>query len=472
MHSFLSKLKKASVGLMVVVLTCGLVYTPASPVLAPKTAEATGVQIVFESGLALIKGTISAVANVGTQISTWYLQWKEMIGDGIAWHLIDMVVQQMIRDTTAWVNSGFQGKPAFVQNLDKFLGNIADNVVGDYIWNSDTLNFMCSPFKLDVKMALDIQYRGSTGVNGVDGIRSGRRAQCTLTGSIANIKGGFDNFINQSWENWFQVAVNQTNNPYGALIVAMQGLEATTSNRISTEKTLLSFGNGFLSQKDANGNIITPGNVIQTQLNNSLNVPRERLAVADEINELISALLNQLLRGVLSNVGGGLAGLGGGDSGTDGIFNDPRYASSSDSALSDQFEKARTAELTYLTNATNGKKTIDAALAKNACDQTLRSQLVAKGAELDTEIAKAQSNLKAIDALDVQSKNGSADAQQAALAQFMQTLLPQLHTDIQLTTLTDSFTLPATTDPQQLESYAQSGNVAALIQLYQNSCTP
>jgi hypothetical protein len=153
MRPFREKLRKLAAGLTISILTIGLVYAPASPVLAPKPAEAIfGVgDTVIEVGMQLIKSTISAVANVGTQVSTWYLKWKESVGDGIAWRLINMVIQQMIRDTTAWVSSGFQGKPAFVQNLGKYLGNIADEFAGDYICDRDELIFLCSPFQLNIK---------------------------------------------------------------------------------------------------------------------------------------------------------------------------------------------------------------------------------------------------------------------------------------------------------------------------------
>ena len=346
--------------------------------------------------------------------------------------------------------------------------NFVDNVVGDYIWESDTLNFICSPFQLDVKIALDIQYNGIDGLNGVDGYRDYRKARCTLSDSLGNIQGSLKGFMEESWSNWFQVTMNQTNNPYGATFVAQEGLGATSSKKTNEETKMLEFGNGFFSLKDEYGNVINPGNVIQVQLNDALNVPRQRLANADEINELFDALINQLLRGVLSGVGGGLAGLGGG-SGGDGIFNDPTYGSSTGS-LSQQFETDRMNELTYLANATKGKQALDGALARGRCDASLYQILSTRSTELGAEIEKAQSNLKTIDDFDARASSASPDEARKIFGQYTATVMPKLHTEFQLAELLESLKTPPTTNEAELEAYAATGNIPALVIVYGNSC--
>src|SRR3989338_3534331 len=40
---------------------------------------------------------------------------KEGLWDRVAWILINAVVSQVIKSMTNWVNSGFEGKPAFTQ---------------------------------------------------------------------------------------------------------------------------------------------------------------------------------------------------------------------------------------------------------------------------------------------------------------------------------------------------------------------
>lgn len=53
----------------------------------------------------------------------------------------------------------------------------------------------------------------------------------------------------------------------------------------------------------------TPGNVISEQLNKTLGLGGEKLAVADELNEIVSALLNQLVSKAIGSVAGGLRSL-------------------------------------------------------------------------------------------------------------------------------------------------------------------
>lgn len=329
MQSLFQKLKKVAIGFFVSLIVVSFAYAPASPAQAPKQTEAfLGFgDTVLEVGPALIKTTVSAIANVASQINTWSLNWKETVGDGIAYALINGIIENLIQSVTQWVASGFDGKPAFVENLNKFVGNFADEAVGDFIWESDALNFVCSPFQLNIKMALDIQYAGLDGVGGVDGKRDYHKAKCTLSDSIKNVESA--TAMAKNFDNWFEVSMRQTNNIYGAGVTAQAGLNTITTAGTKTEINMLGWAQGFFSKKDPEtGKIITPGQTIQQGIANTLNIPNERLAFADEINELIGALLTQLARGVLSEVGGGLAGLGGG-SGSDSIWNNSAYASSS-----------------------------------------------------------------------------------------------------------------------------------------------
>jgi hypothetical protein len=88
------------------------------------------------------------------------------------------------------------------------------------------------------------------------------------------------------------------------------------SNAQGEEISLLNFGNGFLSYEycedvetgygwsEEQCSVQTPGNVIQTQLNESLGFGTDRLTVADEIDEIIGALFAQLAQQVLTGAGG------------------------------------------------------------------------------------------------------------------------------------------------------------------------
>jgi len=310
--NFLTKRNVFSL-LVVFLILISLLITPLSHTLEFKRVSAA--YPVSETNPILIesaKGTFLGTAKIAR--SQFSLEAKEFAFDRIAFMMVNIALKEMIRSTTKWVNSGFKGSPAFVTDLEGFLLNTADKVAGNFIWGSE-LQFLCSPFALNVKLALDIQYNATRDY----------QAQCTLTGSLANIErflGG--DFLAGGWDSWYEVTQSPQNNPFGAALVAQDRMSVGINAAQREKRDLLGFGNGFLSMErcystgdDERCTIETPGVVIQDQLNRSLGLPGERLAVADEINELLGALFVQLAGQALSGAGGllGLTEPGYGSSG-------------------------------------------------------------------------------------------------------------------------------------------------------------
>jgi len=467
MRSFIKKLKKPASVLIAFVLILGFTFAPASPVLAPKPAEATGWPVIDIANF--IKNTFTSISANISALSDKYLALKESTLDGIAYTLINAVIGEMIRDTTAWVASGFNGKPAFVENLGGYLGDVADQTIGDYIWDSDALGFVCSPFQLDIKIALDMQYNTS------GGIRDYRTAQCSLTGIGDNIQGAIDNlgdYMTGSWQNWFEVTLNDNNNPIGAYFNAEAGLATALRVQGSNETKMLSFGSGFFSKKDENGNVITPGQTIQTSIANTLNVPNERLAFSDEINELIGALLTQLARGVLSEASGGLRGLGSSGGSSEG------GGSAATTHIGDSFQKEfdedkdRENQMSAL--AVQGTSRIDSALGHTggSCDAQIRSKLTAARTSLGTERSVAQQNLTRIAQYEIQlNANGlSVEDAQYIINTYLNDVRPTLHTNMELAAFEANLAEPTMAEDEVLEAMADEGNVVALAQLYEHSC--
>ncbi len=245
---------------------------------------------------------------------------KEYVLDGIAFALINMILQLMSQSIISWINSGFKGSPTFIQDFGGFMTGIADRVAGDYIWGSD-LNFLCSPFQLDIRLALDIQYKQTRNF--------AIQNQCTLSGVVGNMQNFMNgNFLSGGWNGWFTMTQSAANNPYGSILMASEQFSVRLGNSKFQAKTELDFGKGFLSMKqcrdDGTGSggeqcdIVTPGTAIEAQLNASLDSGRQRIQVADEINEIIAALFSQLVSQAFSGIGGLLGLTGGGSGGTGG----------------------------------------------------------------------------------------------------------------------------------------------------------
>ncbi len=315
MITFFNKNRKVISSLIAGLLICSFVFAPIAQNRVGKyhiqTAEAT-VPVIDAANLAeqietwittngdWIANLASKAYNAITSAMTESLYVKEYVLDGILWSLVNLMLEQMIKSTTQWVASGFQGSPAFVTDLQGFAMGIADKVAGDFIYGS-SLSALCSPFKLNIQFALEMQYSKSRTY----------KAKCTLTSVVNNVSNFMEgDFLQGGWNEWFKMTQVPGNNQYGALMEAQAGMSATIRNAKGEEIKLLDFGKGLMSLKDANGKIITPGTSIESTLNEALNTPGKRLTVADEIDELLGTLISQLVKTALSSASGGLAGLG------------------------------------------------------------------------------------------------------------------------------------------------------------------
>lgn len=247
----------------------------------------------------------TAFATAAIAGSTGALVTKEYILDLIVWPLVNTILEGMLQSTINWINSGFQGKPMYITNLGRFMGDIADYIAEDFLL--EHLNFLCSPYTLDIKLALEFSY--------LNRYRD-YEVQCRLSTAVKNLEGYLSgDFINNGgWNTWYEVALIPENNIYGALFEA----EAAMYNRINFTQgkytELLDRAGNFLDLKkcdDAGKNCetITPGNAINNQLNKALGMPQDRLTIADEIDEIISGLFVQLVSTVLDPGGGGVRGL-------------------------------------------------------------------------------------------------------------------------------------------------------------------
>ena len=261
-----------------------------------------------------IPAIISQIQNTISAVAEFAMRYKEYILDPLAWMFANLIIQQMTQSIVAWINSGFQGSPAFVQNFGGFLTGIADRVAGDFIFGNETTQFLCSPFRLDVQFALDIQYAKSRNFGSL-------ASQCTLTGVLSNMSSFINgNFLAGGWDTWFKVTMNPQYNRYGAMLLAQEQFAYRLGNTKGQQSKILEWGRGFFSVNqcvhDESGGhcrMVTPGEAIQGQLDDALGSPGRRIAVADEINEILAALFSQLAQRAFSGVGGllGLTGAGG-----------------------------------------------------------------------------------------------------------------------------------------------------------------
>ncbi len=302
-----------------------------TPTIAPaRTAQAVSlapVGIPAQEPTAImngIKNTISSVANVGTAGATAGLFTKETL-DGIAWSIAKQMVSNMTKSMVNWINSGFQGSPAFITDLNGMLLDAIDTTAGEYIKSLGGIgSFICSPFKLDIQVALQINYAQA---------RSGQSSGATTPMcKLSDIKNNIEGFLNgvgdHGWQDWISITSNPQNTPYGAYLDAEAKLSAKLVNEAGQQITIANWNDGFLSKticesiegkptaKGQNCKITTPGKVIEEALTFQLSTGPQSLIQADEINEIIGALINQLTLQAMQGLNG-LLGLGGNSNYTD-----------------------------------------------------------------------------------------------------------------------------------------------------------
>ncbi len=258
--------------------------------------------------------------------------------DCVFYQVVNVLIENILRSLTRWAQSGFKGNPSFVTSLKQTRQDIINQTTSEFIYGAG-LQFLCSPWKLDIQLAL-AQY--------VSGNRRNRYS-CTLQDIIGNAEGSVEDFVSGNffaggWDGWYDLFLND--NPYTNYLEAQDELEDRINSQQEITQKEIDLGRGFLSIKSQDcyalvGNpldscksddtdcvpippvtqkitpdqigtisgatdyycdpeeITTPGAFVENQINEQFHIPGERLAFADELNELISATMTFLVRSVL-----------------------------------------------------------------------------------------------------------------------------------------------------------------------------
>lgn len=225
---------------------------------------------------------------------------KECIFDGLAVLLREVLISQVVRSIVNWINSGFDGNPSFVTDLEGFLVDVIDETIGTYI-NSTQLSFLCSPFQLDIRIALIVN------------LTLDREPACTLTDIVDNIDNFYKRGFAGGWVGFIQVNTTTGNNPFFAYLDADVKIRGRIDKNLKRELEELSWGGGFQGFKvcedldipgEQSCQTVTPGTYINDSLNRAAGSSINRLELADEIDEIIGALAAQLSKQFLTSAGG------------------------------------------------------------------------------------------------------------------------------------------------------------------------
>lgn len=216
-----------------------------------------------------------------------------------------LAIQQITESTVNWINSGFDGQPSFVQDYNQFFSDVADKAAGEYIQGSG-LAFLCSPFKMQIKIAIAQSYANR---------KSNNAGSCTLSGVVGNVEKFMNgDFAEGGWGGLIAFTTLPTNNPYGAYSYARGGLESAIAYDVQTQTLRISPG-GFLSTQEpydcgpvdpvtkkptgCKYRTVTPGSVIEDSLKTAVGADVETLQLGDSIDQILGALSNALISKLL-----------------------------------------------------------------------------------------------------------------------------------------------------------------------------
>jgi hypothetical protein len=298
---------------------------------------------------------------VNSSISVAYQARKGPLGSGLSldtlgWMIGKIAIQMMTKSVVNWINSGFSGSPSFVTNFGSFLTQVADVTAGSYIGQLSVNVNLNSPFQSIVAQHTAQNYALMSSQSGF--FASIKYTLNGVTLGDASFLAG--DFSKGGWGAFYSASQHPQNNPIGAQMIANAQLQAQVAAAQGKQATQLGWGQGFLSwcgdvtgggggsnqggpchtdddcagalacvdapvghcavdaslenpaqtctTKDGGqGTIQTPGSVIQSQINQTLGIQGDTLVTADEFNEVIGALISQLVTQVLG--GGGLSGV-------------------------------------------------------------------------------------------------------------------------------------------------------------------
>lgn len=309
------------------------------------------------------KGTSVGFAGINALVG---ISW-----DGIAYCIVNSMIDYIARSTIAWARSGFQGNPSFIQNPGQFFKQLADIEASTFLQSLayGTLGQnICQPFRAQIVLNIARDYTGGGigqsqvvggGVNGgyvtggfngagvptgqvgtnsrapgalgttaptYNGVNNagynnslsarsanGTYGGCSLDQINSNLKGFLGGNFNQGgWNSWLQVSQVQANNPYSTYINLSAQLRGQVQQKKDLASVELGWGRGFLSFRKCDEKtpvkdqskcpITTPGNLIEGQLEKTLNISKDRLVLAEKFDQVIAVIVDQLISTALNKV--------------------------------------------------------------------------------------------------------------------------------------------------------------------------
>ncbi len=372
---------------------------------------------------------------------------KECIGDVLARKLANQALSLLFQSTVDFVNSGFNGEPAFVQNLQQFIGESTNVLVEDFIGSQ--LSGMCSTQRPTVQRLLLAEYQYETNF--------GQRVQCNPEEAASAREFESGNITNESlynslwndtltYDKYFLARSELANRKSGE---ALSQLFSYVTNDGFKDKIVCSntgqpprSGTTVCTAAEGAAQTVFPGTLTSSLTKKQLDLPTDTLLNADEIAEIIDALTGAVTQVALQGI--------------DGLFG---------------LSKSRGSQGSYLDEMVGGSGAVAQNAAREALLRDIESALTleesyaaAVGAVLDELERVRVSYTQAMQCLTSKSTQGTNQAvAQQKLVNASSTVATVLNPHIQNLSLLESRALDTVDDLDILYTETQSALTPAAI---------
>ena len=262
--------------------------------------------------------------------STSSLDENDSCLKSIARMVIKMLLQKITLSTVAWIQSGYEGKPFFIENTGEFLTDLARTEILQFGLEIDDPNIF--PFGRDY-MVRQANYFNR---------RFQENARYSLNEFIAETSPEYtaDDFIGDfshgGWNGWLGITMIPANNPVGFELLASEELGARVNGQVNDVNARLEQADGFLGDQrcaepkgltreahnaalenpvripiidPATGKTIgyeiqgtckrweyvTPGKLIAETATNAVNYPTDNILKAEDMNDAVALLIDSVV---------------------------------------------------------------------------------------------------------------------------------------------------------------------------------
>ncbi len=147
--------------------------------------------------------------------------------------LKDVLVHKLIQQTIGWIQGN--GKPKFITNWKSFLGDVANQAGGDFLYRINPK--LCTSFGPMIRVALTpVTTAPDKGIT------------CTLDQVMSNVQDFYDNFSNGGWIA-YGATLQPSNNFFGAYMQASDMLMVEKAQKTQAKESEAKSSSGFLGTK-------------------------------------------------------------------------------------------------------------------------------------------------------------------------------------------------------------------------------